>query len=70
MADLSDMWTDDAKEAIYDSVEKACQNNDGVFYEYPLCMTEKLPEISLHGLRHTSATLMISQNVDIRFRYL
>ena len=33
------MWTDDAKEAIYDSVEKACQNNDGVFYEYPLCMT-------------------------------
>lgn len=27
---------------------------------------EKLPEISLHGLRHTSATLMISQNVDIR----
>ena len=39
MADLSDMWTDDAKEAIYDSVEKACQNNDGVFYEYPLCMT-------------------------------
>ena len=39
MADLSDMWTDDAKEAIYDSLEKACQNNDGVFYEYPLCMT-------------------------------
>lgn len=39
MADLSDMWTDEAKEAIYDSVESACQNNDGVFYEYPLCMT-------------------------------
>ena len=39
MADLSDLWTDDAKEAIYDSVESACQNNDGVFYEYPLCMT-------------------------------
>ena len=39
MADLSDLWTDEAKEAIYDSVESACQNNDGVFYEYPLCMT-------------------------------
>jgi integrase len=26
----------------------------------------KLPEIPLHGLRHTSATLLISQNVDIR----
>lgn len=25
-----------------------------------------LPEITLHGLRHTSATLLISENVDIR----
>lgn len=39
MVDLSDLWTDEAKEAIYDSVEAACQSNDGVFYEYPLCMT-------------------------------
>ena len=27
---------------------------------------KRLPEIPLHGLRHTSATLLISQNVDIR----
>lgn len=27
---------------------------------------EKLPDIPLHGLRHTSATLLISENVDIR----
>ncbi|MCI9071509.1 MAG: extracellular solute-binding protein [Lachnospiraceae bacterium] len=39
MVDLGDLWTDEAKAAIYDSVESACQNNDGVFYEYPLCMT-------------------------------
>ena len=39
MVDLGDLWTEQAKEAIYDSVENACQNNDGVFYEYPLCMT-------------------------------
>lgn len=26
----------------------------------------KLPDIPLHGLRHTSATLLISENVDIR----
>lgn len=25
-----------------------------------------LPEITLHGLRHTSATLLISQNIDVR----
>lgn len=28
--------------------------------------TEKLPDIPLHGLRHTSATLLISQNIDVR----
>ena len=28
--------------------------------------TEQLPDIPLHGLRHTSATLLISQNVDVR----
>lgn len=27
---------------------------------------DKLPEIPLHGLRHTSATLLISQNVDVK----
>ncbi len=39
MVDLADLWTDDAKAAIYDSVENACKSSDGVFYEYPLCMT-------------------------------
>lgn len=28
--------------------------------------SQKLPDIPLHGLRHTSATLLISQNVDVR----
>lgn len=27
---------------------------------------EPLPEITLHGLRHTSATLLIAQNMDVR----
>lgn len=48
MVDLSDLWTDDAKAAIYDSVENACQNNEGVFYEYPLCMTAHTMAIILH----------------------
>ncbi len=39
MVDLADLWTDDANAAIYDSVENACKSSDGVFYEYPLCMT-------------------------------
>ena len=31
-----------------------------------LMENKKLPDIPLHGLRHTSATLLISKNVDIR----
>lgn len=27
---------------------------------------QQLPDISLHGLRHTSATLLIAQNIDVR----
>ncbi len=39
MVDLADLWTDEAKAAIYESVESACKGSDGVYYEYPLCMT-------------------------------
>lgn len=28
--------------------------------------SKKIPDIPMHGLRHTSATLLISENVDIR----
>ncbi len=35
-------------------------------YNADLQHTVKLPEIPLHGLRHTSATLLISQNVDVK----
>ncbi len=36
-------------------------------YNESCCREEdKLPDIPLHGLRHTSATLLISQNVDVK----
>lgn len=37
-----------------------------VLHRYNSEHEEKLPDIPLHGLRHTSATLLISQNVDVR----
>ncbi len=39
MVDLSDLWTDEAKEDIYETVEAACKNSEGTYYEYPLTMT-------------------------------
>lgn len=37
-----------------------------VLHRYNAEHEEQLPNIPLHGLRHTSATLLISQNVDVR----
>ena len=39
MADLSDLWTDDQKADISASVESACKDSSGAYYEFPLCMT-------------------------------
>ena len=37
-----------------------------ILHRYNAIHKEKLPDIPLHGLRYTSATLLISQNIDIR----
>ena len=47
MAPLNDLWTDDAKKDIYASVESACHNEKGDYYEYPLCMTAHLSLIHI-----------------------
>ncbi|MGI5976692.1 MAG: extracellular solute-binding protein [Candidatus Limivicinus sp.] len=39
MVDLADLWTDEVKADTYESVEAACHNAEGAYYEYPLCMT-------------------------------
>ena len=39
LVDLSDLWSGSLKSDVYASVEAACKNSAGVYYEYPLCMT-------------------------------
>ena len=39
MVDLADLWTDEVKKDTYPSVEVACKNAEGAYYEYPVCMT-------------------------------
>lgn len=34
-------------------------------YNQTVTESKKFPDIPLHGLRHTSATLLISQNIDV-----
>ncbi len=44
MADLSDLWTDDQKADISASVEAACKDSSGAYYEFPA-----LHDGALHG---------------------
>lgn len=42
MLDLSDLWTEEALadiSAVSEAVVAACKSPEGVYYEYPLCMT-------------------------------
>ena len=39
MVDLADLWAADYADGIYDSVESACHNDEGAYYEFPVCMT-------------------------------
>ena len=39
MADLSDLWASDTSKNIYASIESACKDSTGAYYEYPVCMT-------------------------------
>lgn len=55
MADISDLWTDDVKADTLTSVEAACHNADGVYYEYPLCMTAHCMAINRDVFEETGA---------------
>ena len=55
MAPLNDLWTDDAKKDIYASVESACHNEKGDYYEYPLCMTAHCMAVNMTKVKKVGA---------------
>ena len=55
MAPLNDLWTDDAKKDIYASVESACKNTAGDYYEYPLCMTAHCMAVNMTKVKEVGA---------------
>ena len=60
MAPLNDLWTDDAKKDIYESVESACKNDAGDYYEYPLCMTAHCMAVNMTKVKEVGA----ESNID------
>ena len=55
MVDLSDLWTDAVKADTYASVEAACKDASGAYYEYPLCMTAHCMAINRDVFEATGA---------------
>ena len=55
MAPLNDLWTDDAKKDIYESVESACKDTAGNYYAYPLCMTAHCMAVNMTKVKEVGA---------------
>lgn len=55
MVDLADLWTDEVKADTFASVEAACHNDAGAYYEYPLCMTAHCMAINKTVFEETGA---------------
>ena len=39
MVDLADLWAADYAQEIYPALNDACHNDEGAYYEFPVCMT-------------------------------
>ena len=65
MVDISDLWTDEVKADIIANsaaVEAACKNADGVYYEYPLCMTTHTMAINYEVFEQADALQYINED--------
>ena len=63
MAPLNDLWTDDAKKDIYESVESACKDTAGNYYEYPLCMTAHCMAVNMTKVKEVGADQYIDTDI-------
>ena len=64
MLDISDLWADTKDDIIAASpaVEAACKNGEGIYYEYPLCMTTHCMVINYNDFEAAGALQYIDEN--------
>ena len=65
MVDISDLWTDEVKADIVANsaaVEAACKSADGIYYEYPLCMTTHTMAINYEVFEQAGALQYINED--------
>lgn len=61
MVDLADIWSTEASQAIYDSIEAACKDAAGKYYEYPVCMTAHTMAINYDLFKEADALQYIDE---------
>lgn len=64
MVNLADLWTEDALAdigATSQAVISACQSPDGIFYEYPVCMTTHCMAINYQAFEAADALQYIDE---------
>ena len=64
MLDISDLWDDAVKADIIaasPAVEAACKNAEGIYYEYPLCMTTHCMVINYNDFEKAGALQFIDE---------
>ncbi|MCM1190230.1 MAG: extracellular solute-binding protein [bacterium] len=61
MADLSDLWESDQAASIYDNIEDACRDKDGIYYEFPICMSAHCMAINYDMFRDAGALQYINE---------
>ena len=65
MVDLADLWDEEALadiSAVSEAVVNACKGSDGVYYEYPLCMTAHCMAINYELFEAAGALQYIDQD--------
>ena len=63
MLDISDLWAETKDDIIAASpaVEAACKNGEGIYYEYPLCMTTHCMVINYNDFEKAGALQYIDE---------
>lgn len=61
MVDLSDLWETEKAGQIYEEVREACHDEEGRFYEYPICMTTHCMAINYDMFQEAGALRYIDE---------
>ncbi len=61
MADISDLWESEKAGQIYERIRNACKSPEGIYYEYPLCMTAHCMAINYDMFREAGALQYIDE---------